>query len=872
MRFAYSTLSIAICSALTSTVFAEMVQDSTQQPNTSVKLTTIVVEAAENNEVGTTIYTAEQLQNMPNGKKTIADFLRQNTNVQFSRDTLNAGNQASLAPEKISINGAQFYDNKFVVNGVNTSNTFDPVAETNDISFNGVSSQSQTANINTDLLCELEVIDSNASAEHGEFQGGVISAKTCAPKSKIGEIHGSVSMDFTSSKWSRFNFVNQIEELDSEELEYYSSDQYHREYDIYGLSASIYGNLNENWGLNLNTGLRQSIIPVLSGYSNQKIDTKENNNSLGLTAFYTPDENTKYQFGIDLFDYNRDGYISNSIHSDYTISTLTNTYFVQSEHILNNFKLENSLNYRTTDSLRELDQDYSASWIYADGDKDWGANATPTSTVMEGGIGGDLSNKQSSLSYDIKASLNPITLNTFQHSIQLGFGYRHNEGTWDRKSEHTSYTGSGYQREQNSITGAYQDRKDEFGNKIPSRGNLGDTVCAIGDALCSDTPFIYKLSNTDIQQWNGQYFKTGARYEAGTLTARQDQWSSFIQDEISWKNFKARLGLRADYDSLTSNLNIAPRTRLEYLPFNNNILRLTSGFNRYYGVTYLITELTEKANIYRNTITRGDTYNQSWSAENNYGWSSSPYEAGSNTKATDLNTPYNDETTFSVDGEVANLQWGLKWVNRDFHDAIRKNSLLKSFENVDGGEADTYTFNLRNIFPYHALKTQHSFNLGLSYVNDKTYSSTYKASDSANNDKWAFVDGEFYQIGSLPTKDSPFTARLNWLVQSPSSTWGWNNFLYYRSGSTNYVATKDKVPLNSDSSEKAIVYEEKDFTSKFTWDTRATYNWNLTPDQKIIFGLTVSNVLNKKNQAVTNTGTLYSEEGRRFIADVTFKF
>ncbi len=55
------------------------------------------------------------------------------------------------------------------VNGVNTSNTFDPVGESADSVDYGAPSNAQTTNINTDLICELEVIDSNASAEHGDL-------------------------------------------------------------------------------------------------------------------------------------------------------------------------------------------------------------------------------------------------------------------------------------------------------------------------------------------------------------------------------------------------------------------------------------------------------------------------------------------------------------------------------------------------------------------------------------------------------------------------------------------------------------------------------------------------------------------------------
>lgn len=873
MSLVRSKLSLAIFATLTTTVFAnENIPLLNHQNDSPLTLNLIVVEAEKAKEVGTTTYSKEQLKQMPNGKKTIADFLRVNPNVQFNRDALKAKNQASLAPEKISINGAQFYENKFVVNGVNTSNGFDPVGETADASLSGVPSQSQTANINTDLLCELEVIDSNASAEHGDFQGGVISAKTCAPNTKVGKLHGSISADYTSSAWSRFNFIDADEQLEADKIENVSSDQYHREYDTYGISSTLYGNLNEKWGFSLNTALRNSSIPVLSGYSLEKINTQENNNSYGLTAFYSPNNQDKYKFGIDHFDYNREGYFSKIIRSDYTIATETTNFFIQSEHLFNQFKIENNLNYRTSDQQREHAQNYSTIWAYAAGDKDWMPETKRGETSFtEGGVGGSLNAQQNTLSYDFKVSLNAFKTGAFGHNIKFGAGYKHNEANWDRFADHSMYTGTGFEKIKDSKG---KDTKTDDITK-PKRGDLGSATCATGDYLCSNAnlELAYKVNNivADYLQWNGQYLTTGSIAQAGKVKARQDQWSTFIEDEIAWNNIKVRLGLRADYDSLASNFNMAPRSYIEYSPFNDSSLRLTSGFNRYYGMTYLFTEINDRTSALNQKIERAEIYDSNWNASNNYGWTAvdDPTQVAG-TKAADLATPYNDEMMFAFDGDVANVHWGLKWVNRDFKDAIRKNQKLSTYENIDAGQANTYTLTLRNLTPHKVWNANHSLNLGLSYIDDKTYQPTYRTNDSTNNDKWAWVDGEIYPFGNLPTKDSPFTARLNWLIQSNNTSWTLNNFLNYRSGSTNYVSTNEQIDL--DDSTTATIYKTEDFPSKFTWDTRATYNWKVAQDQNLTFGLTISNIFNKKNQSVTSTGTKYSEEGRRFVADINYRF
>ncbi len=94
----------------------------------------------------------------------------------------------------------------------------------------------------------------------------------------------------------------------------------------------------------------------------------------------------------------------------------------------------------------------------------------------------------------------------------------------------------------------------------------------------------------------------------------------FAEDDMSWQNFRARLGLRADYDSLASNLNIAPRSTFEYLPFSNDTLKFSAGFNRYYGNVFLMTELDEKAYTTYANLSRSASYDSNWDESNNYGW------------------------------------------------------------------------------------------------------------------------------------------------------------------------------------------------------------------------------------------------------------
>ena len=852
MSFHYSPLQLAILAAITPSIYAqtEITIETTTEENSHI-LTPIVVQAEHLEDAGQTSYNAEQIKKMPNATKSISDFLKVNPNVQFGRDSESAGKQASLAPEEISINGAPSFSNKFVIDGVNTSNTFDPVGESADSNYYGFPANSQTANINTDLICNLSVIDSNASAEHGQFQGGVIAAETCTPQTETGKLHGTIGYDYTTDSWSSYNFVDSAEE---QLFENNFETDHPKEYTTQGLSASVYAKLNEEWGFNAFGSTRNSRIPVLSGFSGaDKVKTEEQNDNVGLTLYFNPNEQDSYQFGLQHYNYNKEGYYKNVIRSNYDIETITDTIFFNAKNKFNGFTLSQNLNYRTSELERNLLQNSSTIWYYSEGSKDW-RDMQPGQTLTEGGFGGNLINKESTLSYDIKSEFNALDIAQTQHQFKLGAGYQHHEGSWERPEEMSLYT---------------------------ARSNLGNASCAIGDLQCDEA----YLSISATQNWTGQYSRSGTYYSAGTFTARQDLWSIFAEDEITWKKLKTRLGVRGDYDSLASNMNIAPRLNLEYRPFANEKLRFTTGANRYYGTTFLITELDEKSYKTQASLSRATTYSPTWSADNNYGWIKNfPNSVSSAAvRASDLNTPYSDEVMFALDGNINIFNWGLKWVHRDFEDQITENRIFKknaigvdvldyrTYTNTDGGEADTFTLSLNTREPVTLLNTDHHFGLGLSYVDQNTVKGSYKTADSNSLHDFVYLNGEFVQYNMLPTTDSPFTARLNWNIKGKNVPFNLNNFFYFREGSTNYVKTNNEIefaPIN----EMVPIYEERDFPSKFRWDARATYDYAISKDQTLTFGLTINNVLNKANKAVTESGSPYSEEGRRFIADLTYKF
>ena len=588
MLFHYSPLALAIISVISPIAYANETETTTVP---EVKFNTIVVEAQKADEVGQKTYSKEDLEKTPNSSKNITDFLKVNPNVQFSRESRAAGSQGELKPSEISINGGLTYQNKYLINGVSNTNVLDPLGSSSS-AYNSFEAGSQGMAINTDLLCKLEVLDSNVSAKYGDFTGGVISAETCAPKTEIGKIHGSITYDYTESDWTRYHYVDQ-EELD--DYEEPSADN-QKEFTKQGVSANIYGRLTEDWGFNAYASKRQSIIPVMSGYDNpEKIDQERNNDNLGFTAFYTPSEDFKLKLGIDYGDLESQTYTANFRDSAAALNGKTFTQFAELEHRINNAVITHKLNHQTMNNRRTAENNYSLLWHYAAGSKDW----RDSSTVGEGAITGDLDMDQESLSYSTSAVFDPIKIGNTSHIFSLGAGYDHYDVSWKRPEDVYMY---------NTTT--------------TNSKNLNGASCLANDPLCDEA--------TTIKGWAGQYFAGGTLYKAGEFEGRQDKGNFYIEDEIFWKNISTRLGVRADYNSLTGNFNIAPRTNITYKPLENDTLKLLAGWNRYYGSQTLVTELQDSIAELKYTLARKDQLSP---------WTETLTADYSSSRRSDLDTP-----------------------------------------------------------------------------------------------------------------------------------------------------------------------------------------------------------------------------------------
>lgn len=156
--------------------------------DSDVKVDGVLLSGPAISDTGTTVFDSRNVRMRSDGSGDANSFLRNLPNVQYQNDTsTNAGvdgqSLIDTRPLLLSINGGRTYENNFVLNGVSINNVTGPIERVT----TPLSDTTGTPNVDviyglhpqqifvpSEFLSKATVIDSNASAEYGEFLGGVV--------------------------------------------------------------------------------------------------------------------------------------------------------------------------------------------------------------------------------------------------------------------------------------------------------------------------------------------------------------------------------------------------------------------------------------------------------------------------------------------------------------------------------------------------------------------------------------------------------------------------------------------------------------------------------------------------------------------------
>lgn len=839
----YSVLALAINSLSLQYALANessVNPNAEQNDNTAqiFHLSPIDVYVTPRTDVGATYYSQEKIGQTANSNKTISDFLKVNPNVQFSQDAMAGGEQGELKATDISINGALPYDNKLLLDNISLNNLINPADGSNDFAITGMGGSSFATTINTDLICDLTVLDSNVSAEYGEFTGGVVQAKTCAPKTAIGQLHGSVSYDYTSSAWSRFNYVDEDEFLLFENNQH---KEYQKDYIKQGLATQLYGRLSEDLAFSLGASKRWSEID----YTTKLVNTlhspqqKRDNQNINLNLYANLNPQHQLKLGLQ---YQNDHANLNQVHvrdSGKRIDEENTALEFELKSSFDAADVTQSLVYQQQKRDNQAQRNELVVWLPSES-KNW----SNSNTATQGGYGHQ-QQQLDRLEYKIKAELKPFDFLDTQHRMTVGAGYGHYQAEWARLGATYSYF------------------------KPSGVGIAGIDSClnASGerDAYCDES----------YEDGKGQYHIRRHHYHAGDIGISQDRGYIFIEDNINWQNMiKANLGMRAEYDSISKQTHLAPRTSLHYLPFADERLKLTTGWNRYYANNAFNYKLQDGINNLSYDESR-KTIDDAWLVNGP--------ALKSNVARSQLDVPATDETVFAISSRLGILDGQIKYVHRDNKDQVHRyrtsfSPLVYEYGNWGKSQADVVTFTLSNHIPLTVGSSLNHFTLALDHTDIKrNFNSSEDSFILENEVPYSIYNGKIIVDQARPAANfsRPWTARLS--VDSAFQNIPLKISQSFRYRSDYDAMVSSSIPKAERPEFNGYIiedrYEATRIAGAFTWDVRTTYDVNIGKDQYMTFGLTVNNLLNKHNK-YTESGEskLKSELGRQFVADIRFNF
>ncbi|TNE67450.1 MAG: TonB-dependent receptor [Rhodobacteraceae bacterium] len=468
-----------------------------------------------------------------------------------------------LKPVELSISGATLSENSILLNGVGidsvTGNTSPTTAtdlnRENDMpnmySFYGMHTQNQF--IPSSMLDSAEILSSNISAQYGGFQGGVVKYELNAPTPERAE--GSVTLNYSSSDWTDYKIGTE----DGENPE----DQPEPTWTKLEYAFDVNQPLGDRSALRFGFSRRsaEGRKAMNAQYVEDTVDSDSRSDFYTLSYLHDFLNGDRLTLSGQYTDYNQDwdSNFAEDFHLDVTKQSLSLDAKYEKELGTLSFA---GVDLRDTKlTLRAIRQDNKNAnendatefyyWYgsyrngyYSDAFEDWCiADETGTTSVscLTGGLGStDYSDTQNRIEARFEGDI-------WNGKFLLG-------GAMKQISANRTGSGFTYYSTTTRMSDSYA--FDAFN-------------CPAGDAAC----------------YEDAYFNRRIIQEAYDIDIDVFAADTFAELEQSWGDFTLRAGLRADYNDVLENLDIAPRIMATWKPSDDFSLSL--GANRYYSDSYL---------------------------------------------------------------------------------------------------------------------------------------------------------------------------------------------------------------------------------------------------------------------------------------------
>jgi len=773
-----------------------------------------------------------KLETITSKNHDISEVLKTNPSVAFNPKINTATQEGEISPQDVSISGAKFYQNSYLIDGMSFNNDIDPDGYRTLYKniWHGPIMGSQSINLDTDLLESIEVMDSSISSKYGGFQGGVVNAKTRDPKK---DFHGTLSYGYSSGDWSESFIDPYVKNNYANLLGWEDKSDFVKQRYRY----STEGYVTDTFGLLFDYTRSQSVIDMktkttlidssVATFPDQK-RTAEN---YFLKGIWHPTDRLVIKPSLLYSKQINNAFMEGTLGSDMDVKLGGYVATVEAALDLDSVLLEQSLSFSKYDSSRYFDNDSLYAYRYSNL-KNWGVG----SSAKYGGLG-DLEQIQNNLSYKLDLSVKEFESSEIAHKVKTGVELLHQDGTYKILSPYTYY--------------------------VTPKALPSGYICTSGDMTCVNDNSFSGL---------GQYFGTKYVYSGVDNKANMDKISYYVEDEMKYERFKIRPGIRIERDSITDDVNIAPRFVTEYDLLADDTNFIGIGLNRYYGRNLFAYKIYSDMSSHYNTYTR-TAPDGAWVQTTN---------ALNDQANKSYQTPYDDELSLFYHGDIDNTRLSLKYVKRNSKNEIvqvtRPNSGVDVISGLDSSyfyyandgksKTDIVTFSIQNIDPLMLNGLKNHLELALTYTDKKSNFGTYWDSDISTN---VIYNGRIISYSELPVVEfyTPYTAKLSHTIETPFINTTLSNFV-------NFIGKTDALISGWDSVNSMDTYDRVKLDSYVTWDMRIAYKQPLGKGVQFFANLDINNILNDKHvvNGASYNSTIYYDyaTGRNVWLEVGFNW
>jgi hypothetical protein len=783
-------------------------------------------------KIGKTEIPREFIKSLPGGNGDVTDLLRVAPGIQYDENYRSSAAGGEIAPADISISGGRPYENLFLVDGIRNSSLLDPGSDNPNLAAD-VAGHPQKFFIDSWLLEDIAVYDSNVPASFDGFTGGVVDVNTKRPGKKFG---GNLSYRTTRSEWAEI-FVD-----DSEKAIFKNSGDASRqpEFEKHFYSIAFDVPINDRTGFITSYKRNQSTIPLnyLGGWKEQE----RLNESFYIKGVHNIDGSSYIDAVFSTSPYENRYFTRNAKDSNFIIEgggyfTAVNYYNEKNDQ---KFKLHADYSY--AENNRKAPNVFR-SWM-ASLNKDWGTilNADPSTTALssEGGFG-SINKNEESFNFALDHTLKEFEL-LGSHTISYGISYTHTKGEYDRQDDAVVYNG--------------------FVQSAGVNCNGDLFTCVEGEQF---------LARREVTP-------------ASHVEAEINEFSGYIEDSWTFSRFNLRAGLRVTNDDYMQNTNFAPRTQLQFDVFGNDKTVFVVGYNRYYSGNLLANKLREG---------RAPSYvERTWTNFNVLqDWFTTTDGASATYKYTELDTPYKDEYVAGVTQALFGGSFNVKYIERKGKDEFAR----ERHENGAGGRP-YYTLNNNGESQYRSVQVKwqrawknHNIMMNATWQESETSNNSYDDTyDLEDMEKFVIFKGKQIKVNEMPKDNFNRPVVLNLAYTGKFfERLTLSSAIKYKTAYKQielvekdyFTGIKEYDPvIGKDVYLTASAYDEKKNKESITVDCLIAWEQPIFNDHKITFSLEVYNVFNAKNKvgksytsSSVNSYETY-EMGRQFWAGVSYDF